>query len=104
MVRVRSLLLVALAVTAMLAVTAPALATEGSTEEETTTTTVAEEPQFENGEPAVVIPPAEEAEEDQPWTSRFIYPTIVIGTILLIVGIAWAYNRRIRHRYNVVPD
>ena len=103
MVRMRSLLVIALAAMALLVFTAPAFATEGTTEE-TTTTTVVEEPVFENGEPAVVIPPVEEAEEEQPWTSRFIYPTIVVGTILLIVGLVWAYNRRIRHRYKVVPD
>lgn len=103
MVRMRSLLVIALASIAVFAIAAPTLATEGTTEE-TTTTTVAEEPVFENGEPAIVIPPVEEAEEEQPWTSRFIYPTIVIGTILLIVGLIWAYNRRIRHRYTVVSD
>lgn len=103
MKRSRLPLIAVLAALVILALAAPAFATEGSTEEpEETTTTVAP---FEGDDaPAVIIPPAEETEEDQPWTSRFIYPTIVVGTILLIVGIVWAYNRRVRHRYKVVSD
>lgn len=82
----------------------PAAATEGSTEEDTTETTVAPEPVFENGEPAVIIPPTEEVEEDQPWTARFLYPLIVVLTIVLIIALAIWYNRNIRRKYEVVAE
>lgn len=101
--RIRATIVLGLATLVVLVVATAASATEG-TEEETTTTTVAEEPVFEDGEPAVVIPPIEEAEEEQPWTSRFLYPTIVVGTILLIVGLIIGYNHSIRNRYEVVDE
>ena len=88
-----------------LALASPAFATESSGEEEPTTeTTVAEEPDFGGTPPAVVIPPADAEEEEQPWTARFIYPTIVIITILLVIGTAVMYNRSVRKRYKVVAD
>lgn len=105
MQRLRPVLLLALIASFLVAMAAPLGATEGATEDEgteTTETTVAPEQVFQNGEPAVVIPPAEEAEEDQPWTSRFIYPTIVIVTILLVIGLVIGYNHSIRNRYTVV--
>lgn len=103
--RIERLAMLSLLVVAILALAAPALATEsgGGGEEEVTTTTVADP--FGDGEaPAVVIPPAEAEEDDQPWTARFIYPSIVIGTILLIIGLVIGYNRSIRNRYKVVAD
>lgn len=102
--RSRPYLVACLAVMAVLIVALPAFATEGTTEEDTVTTTIAPEPVSENGEPAVVIPPVAEVEDEQPWTARFIYPTIVVVTILLIVGLAIGYNRSIRNRYIVVSD
>ncbi|HSJ71128.1 MAG TPA: hypothetical protein VLA29_05705 [Acidimicrobiia bacterium] len=102
--RSRPYLVACLALLAVVIVALPAAATEGTTEEETVTTTIAPEPVFENGEPAVVVPPVEAAEDEQPWTARFIYPTIVVVTILLIVGLAIGYNRSIRNRYVVVSD
>jgi putative copper export protein len=103
MQRIRPLLVSALAAVLLVALASPSFATVDENEVEDVTTTTVEAPVFEDGEPAIVIPPIEEAEEEQPWTARFIYPTIVIGTLLLIVGLIWAYNRRIRHRY-VVQD
>lgn len=102
--RSRPYLVACLAVLAVVIVALPAGATEGTTDEDTVTTTIAQEPVFENGEPAVVVPPAASAEDEQPWTSRFIYPTIVAATFILIVGLIIAYNRSIRDRYIVVPD
>ena len=86
----------------------PVGATEDSSEgddmSETTETTVAPDPGFENGEPAIVIPPEEEvAEEEQPWTSRFMYPLLVVLMIVLIIVMIVAWNR-LRNRYEVVPD
>lgn len=105
MQRLRPILLLGLIASFVVAMALPVFATEGATEDEgteTTETTVAPEPVFENGEPAVVIPPAEEAEDAQPWTSRFIYPTLVAVTILLVIGLIIGYNHSIRNRYTVV--
>jgi hypothetical protein len=99
--RMRVVVLVVLVVVLAVVAAAPALATESPTEPGETSTTIAE-PTFENGEPAVVIPVVEEEEEDQPWTARFIYPTLVAVTIILIIGLLIGYNRSIRHRYKVV--
>ena len=104
MKRTRPLFVFALAAAWLVALASPSFATTDENEVEDLTTTTVEAPVFEGGEPAIVIPPLDEAEEEQPWTARFIYPTIVIGTLLLIVGLIWAYNRRIRHRYSVVRD
>ncbi|MGI9585147.1 MAG: hypothetical protein ACR2N7_06105 [Acidimicrobiia bacterium] len=87
----------------VVALSGPAFATESHSEdEETTATTVPAEPEFADGEPAIVIPPAEETVEEQPWTSRYLYPLIVIGTAVLLVGLVIGYNHSIRHRYKVV--
>ena len=105
MQRLRPILLLGLIAGFIVAMALPVFATEGATEDEgteTTETTVAPEPIFENGEPAVVIPPPEEAEDAQPWTSRFIYPTLVAVTILLVIGLIIGYNHSIRNRYTVV--
>lgn len=102
--RISRLFAIALAAFVLVALAAPALATESESEPETTETTVAPEPVFENGEPAVVIPPVEEVEEEQPWTARFIYPTIVAVTILLLIFLAIWYNRNIRRKYEVVAE
>lgn len=106
MKRLRSLLAVGLVSIAVLAVVTPAVATEstGESETETTETTVAPEPEFTNGEPAIVIPSVTVEEEEQPWTARFIYPTIVAVTLILIIGLSIGYNRTIRNRYKVVAD
>jgi hypothetical protein len=102
--RSRTFLVACLAVLAVVMVALPVLATEGTTEDDMVTTTIAPEPVFENGEPAVVVPPAGSVEAEQPWTARFIYPTIVLVTIVLIVGLVIGYNRSIRNRYVVVSD
>lgn len=104
MTRIRPFVLAALASLLLLVLAAPALATEGTNEGDASTTTVAEGQVFENGEPAIVIPDVADEEPDQPWTSRYIYPTIVMVTVLLIIGIIWGYNRRIRHRYTVAAE
>ena len=102
MSRIQRLVVLTRAALFVLGSLAPALATEeqggDDTEEveETTSTTA-----WEGEGPAVVIPDAEDAEEDQPWTARFFYPTIVIATVLLIVGVAVGYNRNIRQKYMV---
>jgi hypothetical protein len=97
----RFVLLILVAVLAMV-VASPALATEGSTEGETTETTVVPEQISEGEGPAVEAPPVEAEAIEQPWTVRFIYPVILIMTVVLLVGLAIGYNRNVRRRYQVV--
>jgi hypothetical protein len=102
MKRTRRLVLLILVAVFAVAVASPALATEDSTEGETTETTVASE-QMPSGEgPAVEAPEVPVETVEQPWTVRFIYPAILVMTILLIVGLAIGYNRNVRRRYQVV--
>jgi hypothetical protein len=81
----------------------PAMATESPEDSGDTTDTTVEPVQISEGEqPAIVAPPIEESSADEPWTSRFIYPLIVVGTFVLIIGIAIGYNRSVRTKYKVV--
>jgi len=82
--------------------TVPALATEESTDDDTTVTTAVPEQISEGEGPAVEAPPPAAGDDEQPWTARFIYPVIVLVTILLLVGLIIGYNRSIRTRYHVV--
>jgi hypothetical protein len=101
MKRTQRLTLLSLIAVLVMVVASPALATEDSTEVETTETTVAPE-QFSEGEgPAIEAPVAEAETPEQPWTARFVYPLIMVITIILIVALAIGYNRSIRKRYHV---
>ncbi len=91
---------IAMLVLLILAMSAPALGTESS--DETTETTVTTTPSFQGDPPAVVAPPVVIEVEQQPWTARFIYPTLGVVTVILIAGIAIGYNRKIRKKYQVV--
>jgi hypothetical protein len=74
------------------------LATEEPAEEEAPA-----EPQFEEGqEPAEIAPPASEEEAEQPWTTRFIAPGILLLGILVLIGAIVYYGLQIRGRYEVV--
>lgn len=53
-------------------------------------------------EPAVVVPEAAEDEEEQPWTSRFLVPTALAMTAVVLAGVAVGYGVRLRGRYRVV--
>jgi hypothetical protein len=103
MTRIRSIAGFALAVLLALAVAAPALGSETeSVEDDTTETTVAAVPISSGEEPAVMIPPPEHQQEEQPWTARFLIPLLVVTAIVVVVGVAVAYNHSVRHRYKVV--
>ncbi len=82
----------------LLSVVGPIAVAAQETEEgtETTQTTV------DDGGAAVPVPPAEEADEDLPWTARYLPVTIVALTVLTIGGVAAYYFFRIRGRYEVV--
>jgi hypothetical protein len=102
MKRIRRLALLSLIAVLFMVVASPAHATEDSTETEVTESTVAPV-QISQGEgPAVEVPPVVIEVPEQPWTARFIYPAIVVITILLILGLIIGYNHKIRNRYQVV--
>lgn len=93
-----------LALFAML-VAAPALASASdgmivATAEETDAPTVTEAP--DGPVPAVEAPAASEEEEEAPWTSRFLVPTVLALGALSVVAAAGFYIVRIRGRYRVV--
>jgi hypothetical protein len=100
MKRTQQFAVVALVSMFVLAIALPAFAAQDSTEGETTETTVAAE--HDHLGPAVPAPPPEVVDEEQPWTARFIYPTIVAVTVILLIGLAIGYNRSIKKRYTVV--
>ena len=102
MKRTHRLVLLFLIAVLVAVVASPVLATEDSSESVSTETTVAPEPVFEGEGPAVETPAAVVEVPEQPWTARFIYPAIVVITIILIIGLLIGYNRTIRHRYEVV--
>lgn len=104
MTRINRFLVLALATLMLLVAASPAFAADDGHEAEggeTTETTVAEVP-FATGEaPVVVIPPPESDEVEQPWTARFLIPLLVVTAIVLVIGVAIAYNRSVRTRYKV---
>ena len=91
----------ALAVLLLLAVAAPALGSEAA-EGDTTETTVAAVPISSGEEPAVVLPAPEHEQPEQPWTARFLIPLLVVTAVVVVIGVAIAYNHSVRHRYKVV--
>jgi hypothetical protein len=102
MKRIRRLALLSLIAVLFMVAASPAHATEDSTETEVTESTVAPV-QISQGEgPAVEVPPVVIEVPEQPWTARFIYPAIVVITILLILALIIGYNHKIRNRYQVV--
>lgn len=102
--RLYRLVVVTLAATFIFALTVPAVATEEPAEEDTTATTAVPVQISEGESPAVEAPPPDDSVVEQPWTARYIYPTIVIVTLILIVGVIIGYNRSIRGRYRVVSE
>ncbi len=102
MKRVNRLVIFTLVSVLMLAIAAPSFAKQDTSEGENTGTTLSPAQISEGEGPAVPAPPPDEKNVDQPWTARFIYPTIVIITILLIIGLVVGYNRGVIRRYKVV--
>ncbi len=52
--------------------------------------------------PAVEAPPAEVQSEEDPWTSRFLVPTVMLLGIAALVGSIGYYGVRVRGRYRVM--
>ena len=49
-----------------------------------------------------MLPPPEHEEPEQPWTARFLIPLLVVTALVVVIGVAIAYNHSVRHRYKVV--
>ena len=103
MTRINRIFALALAALFLLAIAAPAAAVEDAQEEtgETTETTVAAVPISAEDQPAVMIPPLEVEEPEQPWTARYLIPLLVVTSIVIVIGVVIAYNHSVRHRYEV---
>ncbi len=99
--RITRIVVLAFVACLVLGVAASAFATEAPPEE-TSETTLAPVPIVDGDEPAVVVPPSDLEEAEQPWTARFVYPLLGVLTIVIIGGYAIGYNRSIRRRYEVV--
>ena len=54
--------------------------------------------------PAEPVEEAAEEEADEPWTSRYLIPTLIAVTILLIGGLVLYYFIAIKNRYTVVRN
>lgn len=52
-------------------------------------------------EPAVEAPPEAEEEEEQPWTQRYLAPTVLLLGVVALGGSLLYYGLRIRGRYRV---
>ncbi len=102
MKRIHTLVLFSLIAVLMVAIVGPVAASQDSAQGATTETTAVPEQISQDEGPAVEAPPPDEVVPEQPWTVRFIYPVIVLGTVVLIVGLAIGYNRSIRRKYHVV--
>ncbi len=103
MTRTNRLTALALATLLLFTIASPAFAAdhEAETTGETTETTIAADPFADGKAPAVIIPVEEAEEVEQPWTARFLIPLLVVTAIVLIIGVAIAYNNSIRTRYKV---
>lgn len=53
-------------------------------------------------QPAVEVPEAEEADEEDPWTARFLAPAVVVIAAITVGASLAYYVVRIRGRYRVV--
>ena len=53
---------------------------------------------------AVEVPPVDAAEETPPWTQRFLIPTILALTVVVIGGVAVVYLVDVRGRYTVSAE
>lgn len=53
---------------------------------------------------AVDVPPIETSEAQEPWTSRFLIPTILALTVVVIGGVVVYYLVGIKGRYSVAAE
>ena len=57
--------------------------------------------QIAQEEPAIVIDDSEGAPEDAAWTFRFLVPTLMVLTLLLVFGLVVWYQAGFNRRYRV---
>ncbi len=100
MKRIHRFVLLAMVALLTVAIVSPATATEAGSNDEAPATTVAAVPEGEG--PAVEAPAVEPERAEQPWTARFIYPVLILVTILLLAWLGIWYNRNIRKKYQVI--
>lgn len=90
--RLSALMLLLVAV----AIPVAAWATEAETE---STTTAA--PSGDEIVPAVEAPPAEEEDEDVPWTTLFLAPATLALGVIGVIGVAAYYGAKVAGKYRV---
>lgn len=93
----------ALIAATMLAFAAPAIA-QATALQDSEEELVPAEPADSDLVPAEVTEEVAEEEADQPWTARYLIPSFIVVTILLIAGIVLYYFIAIKNRYNVVQS
>jgi hypothetical protein len=104
MTRITRLVGIAVAAILLLVLALPVLAAEQADDEsaESTETTVAAVSISAGEEPAVVVPPAEIEQPEQPWTARYLIPLLVVTAVVVLFGVVVGYNHSVRNRYKVV--
>lgn len=96
--RARPTILLLLIAAVFLTVPTSVFAFTAEPESEDTVTTT-----FEPGmEPAVITPLAEEAEREDPWTSRYLAPVLLVGGVVVAIAYFAFYGARVRGKYEVV--
>jgi len=102
MKRMHRFAVIAIVAALLLAIALPAFGSADAPEADTAEATVTHN--HENLKPAVPAPPPDKVDDEQPWTVRFIYPSIAIATVILLAGLAIGYNRSVRGRYSVASE
>ena len=87
-----------------LAFAAPAIAQATALQDSEEGELVPAEPADSDLVPAEVAEEVAEEEAEQPWTARYLIPSFIVVTILLIGGIVLYYFIAIKNRYNVVQS
>ena len=68
----------------------------------TSPTAAVAEPLVVAAEPAVILPEAAEEETEDPWTSRFLAPAVVVISVVAVGASISYYVVRVRGRYRAV--
>ena len=99
MTRWLRILISALLAGLVLMLPATAMGSQGEEAEDAETTAVS----VESGA-AVEVPPVDLPETTDPWTSRYLIPTILALTVVVIGGVIVYYLVGIKGRYNVAAE
>jgi hypothetical protein len=99
MTRPFRILIITLLAGFVLVLPATAMGWQGEEAEDAETTAVS----VESGA-AVEVPPVDPPETTEPWTSRYLIPTILALTVVVIGGVIVYYLAGIKGRYNVASE